>query len=139
MLLGAVIKEFAKDALVASLGSYAGDAQDAVVNTVRDTFESIITGRRTLEEWADIAIKGVDKIKDRIVTENNWTYVGGTLNFAMSKASTDKVVISFELYYQDENKKWQKVGAESDMYASNFTLEALDDIESKGTVSFEVE
>ncbi len=95
-----------------------------------------ITGRRTINEWVEIAIGGVDKVKIRIIKEYGWKYVGGKLNFTMSKKVSHKVVVSFELYYQDEN--WQKVGAESDMYASNFTLEALEEIESQGIVSFEV-
>ena len=61
------------------------------------------------------------------------------VNFAMSEKNAKKVVISFELYFLDEGKKWQKVGAESDVFASNFTLEALEDIKSNDCVSFELE
>lgn len=134
-----VIAEFAKEALWELLKPYISDAKSAVANAARDTLESIVTGRRTLDEWAEIAIKGVDNVKSKVAEENGWQYIGGKLNFAMSAKSTNKVVISFELYYQDEGKEWHKVGAESDMYASNFTLEAIQDIESKGIISYEVE
>jgi hypothetical protein len=35
-------------------------------------------------------------------------------------------------------ENWQKAGAESDVFASNFTLEALDDIKTNGIISYEV-
>ena len=120
-------------------GSYAEDAKEAAMNAARDTVERIITGRRPIEDWAKIAIPVVDQIKDRAVSEEGLRYVGGKLNFAMSGKRADKVVISFELYFQDDNNEWQKIGAESDLFASCFTLEALDEIKSKGKVSFEVE
>lgn len=138
-MIKSAIKELAANALMDALMPYVNDAKETVLNTARDTFESVITGRRTIDEWAEISIKGVDRVKDKVAEQNDWQYVGGKLNFAMSANFSDKVVVSFELYYQDEDKKWQKVGAESDMYASNFTLEALEDIQTKGTVSYEVE
>ena len=133
------IKELAVSTLIETLKPYANDAKDALMNTARDTLESAITGRRSIEEWAEIAIKGVDKVKNKVVEQNGWKYIGGKLNFQLSEAISDKVVISYELYYQDSDKNWQKVSAESDMYASNFTLEALEDIKTNGKVSYEVE
>lgn len=133
------IKELAVSTLIETLKPYADDAKDALMNTARDTLESAITGRRTIEEWAEIAIKGVDKVKNKVVEQNGWKYIGGKLNFQLSETTSDKVVISYELYYQDSDKNWQKVSAESDMYASNFTLEALEDIKTNGKVSYEVE
>ena len=110
-----------------------------MMDAARDTVERIITGRRPIEEWAKIAIAGVDEIKDRAVSEEGLRYVGGKLKFAMSGKRADKVVISFELYFQDDKNEWHKIGADSDLFASCFTLEALDEIKSKGEVSFEVE
>ncbi len=138
-MIGSILKTFARDAFVEALSSYADDAKAGVVNTVRDTFESIITGRRTIDEWAEIASKGVDQVKRRVEEENGWRYVGGRLNFAMSPKDFNKVTISYELYYQDENDGWQRVTADSDMQASNFTIEALESIEENGKISFEVE
>lgn len=133
------IKELAVSTLIETLKPYANDAKDALMNTARDTLESAITGRRSIEEWAEIAIKGVDKVKNKVVEQNGWKYIGGKLNFQLSETISDKVVIFYELYYQDSDKNWQKVSAESDMYASNFTLEALEDIKTNGKVSYEVE
>jgi hypothetical protein len=129
----------AKNIFTSFLGQYAEDAKETAMNAARDTVERIITGRQPLEEWAKIAIAGVDEIKDRAVNEEDLRYVGGKLKFAMSEKRADKVVISFELYFQDSNNGWQKIGADSDLFASCFTLEALDEIKSKGEVSFEVE
>ncbi|MDO5019172.1 MAG: hypothetical protein Q4E29_01705 [Lachnospiraceae bacterium] len=133
------IKDLAVSTLIETLKPYADDAKDALMNTARDTLESAITGRRSIEEWAEIAIKGVDKVKKKVVEQNGWKYIGGKLNFQLSETISDKVVISYELYYQDSDKNWQKVSAESDMYVSNFTLEALEDIKTNGKVSYEVE
>ena len=134
-----IITGVAKEMFKAFIGPYADDFETAAMNAARDTAERIITGRRTIDEWAEIAIKGVDKIKDRAENEEGLTYVGGKLKFAMSEKNKDKVVISFELYFQDRKEEWHKIGAESDLYASNFTLEALGEMKSKGEISYEVE
>lgn len=133
------LKKLAVEILLEELKPYVSEAKGVLANAAHDTVESIITGRRTINEWAEIAISGVDKVKVQVIKENGWKYVGGKLNFTMSDRVSHKVVISFELYYQDENGNWQKVGAESDMYASNFTLEALEEIKAQGIVSFEVD
>ena len=131
------------DKVVEKVAEYLGrcieNATNAAMNAARDTVERIITGRLTIEEWAEIAIKGVDKIKARAVDEEELTYVGGKLKFTMSEQKANKVVITFELYFQDENAEWHKIGANSDLFASNFTLEALDEIKSNGEISYEVE
>lgn len=134
-----IIVEVVKSIFSNAIESYAEDAKSVAVNATRDTVESIITGRRTLEEWAEISIKGVDKIKDRVVKEGELRYIGGKLNFAISVKNTNKVVISFELYFLDGNNKWQKIGADSDLLASNFTVEAIDEIKTHGVISYEVE
>lgn len=118
---------------------YAKDLGNAMLNAARDGVESLITGRRELEDWAQIAGKAVDEVKSTLEEQTCWQYVGGKINFKISPKNAKKVVISFDLYYQDENDKWKKVTAESDMYASNYTLAALEEIRSNGTISFEVE
>ena len=129
----------AKSVLLDVIGSYAKDVKDSARNTAKDTFESTVTAKRTIDEWAEVAIKGVDQIKNRAVNEGGLRYVGGKLKFAMSAKNPQKIVISFELYFLDENGEWQKVGADSDMHVSIFTHEALEEIRSKCEVSFEVE
>lgn len=133
------IQKFAIDMLKDILEPIIDEAKEVLKDAVHATFEGTMLGRQTIDEWATIIIKGVDKVKNELAKEKGWHYVGGKLNFARSTKSTNKVAVSFELYYQDENKNWKKVGAESDMFDSDFTLEALEEIKSKGCVSFEVE
>ncbi|MCL1988517.1 MAG: hypothetical protein FWG64_11205 [Firmicutes bacterium] len=128
----------AKDAIVESA---VQDAKSSLRNSIRDRYESVITGKRTLQQWAEIAIKPIEKIKQRIAEESteDTVFVGGKLHFEMSPQTASKVVISFELYYLESGQQWHKVGAESDLYASNFTNEALLEIRSHSVVTFEVE
>ena len=129
----------AKSVLLDVIGSYAKDVKDSARDSAKDAFEGTVTAKRTIDEWAEVAAKGVDQIKDRAVNEGGLRYVGGKLKFAMSAQNRQKVSISFELYFLDENNEWQKVGANCDVYASVFTLEALEEIKSKCEISFEVE
>ena len=52
------LKEIAANVLMEEIKPYVNDIKDAVKNTVRDNYERMITGRRTIDEWAAIAIKG---------------------------------------------------------------------------------
>ncbi len=101
--------------------------------------EGLIVGKRTIDEWAEIAIQGVDKVRERIATEENLRYVGGKLCFQISASNHENVIISFQLYYLDENKAWKKVEASSDVLASTFKPEALEDMKSNGKIEFDVE
>jgi hypothetical protein len=141
--LGASIaKEAVKDVVGEAVDEKISDAKsvvfDSAKNALRDVLESAVTGRRPLDDWTEISIKAIDEMKEKYIEENDWTYVGGRLNFQMSSKNDDKVVISYELYFQDMQENWQKAGAESDVFASNFTLEALDDIKTNGIISYEV-
>jgi hypothetical protein len=133
-----VVKSVVEDAVDEKISDAKGVVLDAAKNTLRDVLESAVTGRRPLEDWTEISIKALDEIKEKYINENDWIYRGGRLNFQMSLKYENKVVISYELYFQDTQGMWQKVGAESDMFASNFTLEALEDIKTNGTISYEV-
>ena len=138
-MIGGLIATAAKGIFSSVIETYSGDVKEVALNAARDTVERIVTGRRSLDDWSEISIAGVDTIKNRAIDEEGLTYVGGKLMFSMSPKRDDKVIISFELYFQDDQQQWHKVGAESDLFASNFTLEALEEIESEGSVSFEVE
>jgi hypothetical protein len=129
----------AKGIFSSVLRPYIEDTKNTAMNSARDTLEAVVTGRRSIDEWANIAIDGVDQIKERAIEEGDLRYVGGKLNFAMSTENAQKVVISFELYFLDENNQWHKIGADSDMAASNFTVDSLEEIADKGIVSFDVE
>lgn len=103
-----------------------------------EALRSMIAGRMSIDKWAKILIKSVDRVKDRLVRENGYRYVGGKLKFAMSAADSEIVEASFELYFLDEMQKWQKAADESDIPASLFTEEALSDMTSKGEIVYEV-
>lgn len=125
--------------VIGAATTYANDLGGAMMNAGRDMVESMLTGRRTLDEWAQIAGKAVDEIKKTYIEDKGWEYVGGKIHFTMSPNNPKKVVISIELYCQDENEQWQRVTAASDMFASNYTKEALADIRSNGKISYEAE
>lgn len=138
LFAGALVM-LAKGALTAVIGPFVEEARDAALNAAQDTIRSTVTGRMSIDEWAGIAIEGIDKVKERALEEGNLHFVGGKLNFALSENALDAVAVSFQLYFQDELKKWQKVEADNDIPACKFTPEALDELKTKGKIIFEVE
>ena len=105
----------------------------------KDLLKNTFTGRLTIQEWALVAITGVDKVKEQILNEGELRFIGGNLKFAMDLQERDKVVVAFELYFFDESEKWIKASAFSTFSTMKFTSEALEEINSKGKVVFEVE
>lgn len=137
------IEEFAEkslDKVIDKTIDYANDLVDAAINAARDGVENLFTGKRDLDEWTQIVGEAIDEVRNKIQSDNpTWNFVGGKVHFSMSPKKVKKVVVSFDLYYQDKDEKWKKISASSDMYASIYTDDALEDIKSNGTVSFEVE
>lgn len=119
--------------------SIPDEYKEAMKETLKDQVAEIITGKKTIDEWAEIAIKGVDNVKEYMVAEENLQYVGGKLCFQISDKNSQHVKISFHLYFLDENNEWKKTEAESDILASHFTSEALEELKEKGKVEFDVE
>lgn len=115
------------------------DYKDPFIAAIKDMVSDIITGKKTIDEWAEIAIKGVDKVIEQEVVEENLQYVGGKLCFQYSDINLKYVTISFHLYFLDENNEWKKAEAGSDILASNFTSEALEELKDKSKVEFDVE
>jgi len=132
-MYGLLVAGAAKGLLSTFIKSYA---KETAVYVAKDTLEG---SKRTIDEWAEIVIKFVDKIKDDAINEGNLRYVGGKINFAMSAQKTNMVAVSFELYFLDEHEKWQKIGADNEINASNFTLEAVREIIETKKIVFEVE
>lgn len=120
-------------------GKYIDDAKGAVIDMLQDTIEGFISGKRSLQEWAKIISPEIDNVITRAKEEDNISYVGGKLKFSFSDKQYQKNWISYELYFIDDEKNWKKVAAKSDVYASVFTQESLDEIFSKGEFSYEVE
>ena len=140
-MISSVLFTFAKGIFGEVLGEVVNEKKDpligAVTNVISDTIESMITGEKTIEEWADIAVKGVDKVKEQKIAEENLQYIDGRLCIQISDKNNKRVIISFQLYFLDENNEWKKVEASSDILASNFTPDALEELKSKGKCEFE--
>lgn len=138
-LVAGALATIAKGALTAVLGPFVEEARDAALNAAQDAIRSTVAGRMSIDEWANVAIEGVDRVKERAVDEGGLRFVGGKLKFAMSAAVTKAVTISFQLYFLDELGKWQMADAASDVPSSKFTFDALDELASKGEIVYEVE
>jgi hypothetical protein len=117
---------------------YAQDAKNAIKNAFKDTLESVMSGKRSFEEWGDIVQKTIDNTIARAIEEEGLCFVSGYLKFYVSKNDANKIVIAYELYFVDSGKQWIKKEAQSDVYASNFTQDALAEIEKSHIVKFEV-
>ena len=123
LLAAGVLTTLAKGALTAVLGPFVEEARDAALNAAQDAIRSTIAGRMSIDEWANIAIEGVDRVKEHAVEEGGLRFVGGKLKFAMSTVTASAVTISFQLYFLDELEKWQMADAASDVPSSKFTFE----------------
>lgn len=135
LLLGVL----AKTALSAVLAPFIEEARDAALSAAQDTVRSTIAGRMTVEEWSEAIIASIDNIKEKAVEEENLRYIGGKLKYSLSASASNMVTVSFQLYFQDEVNKWRKAEAESDVPATKFTLDVLDELEENGEIIFDVE
>ena len=111
----------------------------AAKDAFRDTLHAVIVGKQSLEEWAEIASKGIDGIVDRTRKETNMQYLGGKLFFKLSEKNPKKVEISFDTYFKDENDNLKKVSATSDVFASTFTDEAIEELRTAKMVEYNLE
>lgn len=138
-----VLGEAVTGAAENTLSNVVEKQKDPIVNAVTDAandfIESVVAGTRTIDEWAEIAIKGVDKIRERKEIEEGLCYVDGRMFFEISRKNPKKVNISFQLYFQDSSDEWKRVDGCSDVMTSNFTDDAIDEMRSKGRIEFGVE
>lgn len=139
LLVTGALAALAKGALTAVIGPFVEEARDAALNAAQDTIRSTVVGKMTIEEWADIVVEGVDKVKERAMSENDLRFIGGKLKLALNEKTSDVVAISFQLYFLDELEKWQMAAAESDIPISKFTDDALNELRTNGEIIFEVE
>ena len=120
------------------------DMQLALRSSVTDVGVSAACGKRSVEEWAETFSEAIDKYIEQAIKEDCLTYVGGYLNFAMEeknekfKLEFRKVLIKYELFFQDCEKKWVKQTTERPAGLSRlyFTPESLEAIEQG--VKFEI-
>lgn len=138
-LLSGTLIMLAKGALTSVIAPFVEEARNVALNTAQDAIRSKVSGKMSVNEWADIIIEGVDKVKERVVVEDNLRFIGGKMKFAISEINLDMVTISFQLYFLDEQEQWQKAEASSDIPDSAFTTDALDELNMKHEIIFEVE
>lgn len=131
--------EFGLDIFDQVCKRYGEDLKQISLNIITDSIESILVGKRTIDEWADIVIKVVDNIKDKTITENDFKYIGGILKFSMCPNNKSKVIISYELYFIDGNGEYFKNSANSDVNKDNFVDEDIIAISEAGEIIYEVE
>lgn len=132
-------KEVSKDVVTGTAENFKSDFTSVLIDTVSDTIHSMIAGEESIEEWAETVVKGIDPIITNTVIENEWQYVGGKLQFAFSQKYNDKIDISFELYFLDNDKQWHKEAAKSDVYSSTFTEDSLEELRKSGMIEYEIE
>lgn len=120
------------------------ETQVALRSSVTDIGISAVGGKRSVEEWAETFSASIDKYIEQAIEEDNLTYVGGHLKFEMEekndkfKLEFRKVLITYELFFQDSAKKWVKQTTEKPAGLSRlyFTPESLEAIEQG--VKFEI-
>jgi len=134
-----IAKHLIQQIFTSVIAPHLEEAKDVALESAYGTIKDMIAGKMSVEEWADISIVGIDKIKDRIISEGNVRYIGGKLKFSFLNKNLNDVHAYFELYFLDESEKWQKAEAGIDIPSSKFTPEALKDIQDKGEIIFEVE
>lgn len=132
-------KEVSKDVVTGTAENFKSDFTSVLIDTVSDTIHSMIAGEESIEEWAETVVKGIDPIIKNTVIENEWQYIGGKLQFAFSQKYNDKIDISFELYFLDNDKQWHKESAKSDVYSSTFTEDSLEELRKSGMIEYEIE
>lgn len=139
ILVTSTLVTLAKGALSAVVGPMLEEAKSSAVNAAQDAIRGKMAGRMSSEEWADIAIVGVDAVKERAVTEGNLRYIGGEIKFAKSMSGQNAVTLSFQLFFLDTDEKWQKAEAACDIPSARFTLETLEELDSKEEIKYAVE
>ena len=118
---------------------FGDDLKKIAFNYITDSVESILVGKRSLDEWAEIVVEAIDNIKDRTIEENNYNYIGGNLKFSISKKISSKVIIEYELYFRDSEGNYFKNSAKSDVNQDNFIKEDIETIKKSTEVIYEIE
>lgn len=138
-LISSAIMSSAKDALSDAIKPFVADTKDLSIDAAKDSIRGALMGKMSIEDWANIIIDSVDSIKKKVVDEEGLTYVGGKMKFTPAEAAPNSVNISFQLYFIDEEQKWYKAGADTNLPAGNFKSEDLEELSLKKEIAFEVE
>ncbi len=141
--IGILAKEAGKTVAKEAVYGLVEENQDKVVSAIKDavsdTIHSMVAGKESIERWAEIVTEGADKIIKETVETENLRYVGGKLKFAFSERNPQKIDVSFELYFLDSANEWQKKVATSDVYASVFTDDSLEELRVAGMIEYSIE
>lgn len=142
-LIGILAKEAGKTVAKEAVSGLVEENQDKVVSAIKDavsdTIHSMVAGKESIERWAKIVTEGADKIIKETEETENLRYVGGKLKFAFSKGNPQKIDVSFELYFLGSANEWQKKVATSDVYASVFTDDSLEELRAAGMIEYSIE
>ena len=136
-LISLAIKSLAVSGLKLAIEPLVEKAKMAAQNAAQDTVIDMASGKRGIEEWAEIIAESVDKVKERILSEGELSYVGGKLKFTLKDANN--IIVYFELYFLDGAKEWHKADADTFIPSFMFTEGAMEELRVKSEVSYEVE
>lgn len=118
---------------------YGEDLKNISFDLITNTIEGILIGKRTLDEWATIVIKTIDNIIDTTIREYDYKYLGGILKFNIPSDLLPEVIISYDLYFSDNEGNYFKNSATSSVKKDNFIKEDLDKLKESVTICYEVE
>ena len=114
-----------------------GNDSDSSGNIVETFLGAFISSNMEIDELAKVYSEELDKIILKEM-DNNLSYVGG--NFHMDYINEKTFGLSFELFFQDENKEWVKKAATSKPQPKNYlTYDAFAELRESKKISFEID
>ena len=138
-IISAAVASVAKFLAATVTASVIESVKDAAIDVAKDTAASAVLGKMSIEEWAIILSRSIDKVKDTVAERENINFIAGTMKFTMSCYNSDNVHICFELYFLTELQKWRKIDVNDEICTSKFTVEALEQLSSEGEIIYELE
>lgn len=137
------IKDIMKSAAKEVFQDEINELKHAIVNnsieTLRDMVLNIAGGKSSFDEFAKRIITYVDAKVEEAKNNKGLSYVTGKIIFENIPQKSHKVLISYELYFIDTNKKIIKSGANCEVPSSQFKEEALLELNNIGKIEYEVE
>ena len=133
-----LLGSLAKSALTSVISPYIDDAKNVALNAGKSAVLGTIAGKMSVQEWAELLIVSVDELKDKLVEQSGYSFVGGQLIFSITESKPSNIVVSFALYFQDNYQKWQKAEADSMIPSTMFTEDAIAELINQKKIVFEV-
>ena len=108
-----------------------------IADDISGFFEELIRPEMELEELAGIYSEPLDLIIEEETRRGN-NYVGG--EFKISCLSNDSFDLSFELYFQNQDKQWiKREGRSKPQSMAYFTQKASAEVKEKESISVEID